>query len=261
MLLGACGITADFGGLQGGAAVDASAPDATTTHDAGDEAAPPEAGVGGETSSGFCGSLPVAPKLCADFDEGKPVDTGWTLRDATPHAIVAVDANGYSPPGSMQSAITPDDVPASARLQQAVPVLATHVHMELKMLLPTGGGPFELVALHEEAPDGKNYGFFYKQENGNLLVYVGSLHADGGLAQYVYPLGAPPATWLHVEIDIDIGDHGAVLVKHDGAIVVNETDVQTATDDRRQLFVELGFYSPDGATAHADFDDVVVDWE
>jgi hypothetical protein len=111
------------------------------------------------------------------------------------------------------------------------------------------------------APDGKNYGFFYKQEGGNLLVYVGTLHNDGGLTQYVYQLGAPPATWLHVEIDVDVGDHGTVLVKHDGLVVVNESDVQTATDGRSQLFVELGFFSPNPATAHADFDDVVVDWQ
>jgi hypothetical protein len=60
---------------------------------------------------------------------------------------------------------------------------------------------------------------------------------------------------------MDIGDHGSLVVKHDGATVVNEPDMQTATDDRSQVFVELGFYSPNGATARANFDDVIVDWE
>ena len=46
----------------------------------------------------------------------------------------------------------------------------------------------------------------------------------------------------------------------EGAVVINEPNLQTSTHSRQQLFVELGYYSNAAATAHANFDDVVVDW-
>ena len=258
--LAACGLTADFSGLQGGTrdaggasgAVDASPAD-------GGAAAALDAGSDAATDAHFCASRSPAPQLCADFDEGMPVDTGWAPVDTSPHATVKVDSIGFSPPGSMLSAITPADVPAIARLRAPVPLKAASVHVEFELLLPTGGGPFELCAIHETAPDGTDYGLFYKEEQGRLLVYVGTLEGDGGLDQFVYPLGAPPAQWLHVAIDFGLGDPGTVTVKHDGATVINAS-IPTATAGASALFVALGFYSANGATARADFDDVVVDW-
>ena len=171
-----------------------------------------------------------------------------------------VDSVAFSGPGSMLSAITTDDVPASARLEETVPFQATQLHVELEMLLPSGGGPFELCAIHESSPGAPDYGLFYKEEKGSLVVYLGTVEEDGGLAQYVYPLGAPSAQWLHVAIDFGLGDSGSVVVRHDGAVVVDATGVPTATAGATQLFVALGFYSPTAATARANFDDVVVDW-
>jgi len=251
--LAACGLTADFSNLQGG------------TRDAGpadaDVGAPPllDGGNQGDASSGFCASLSPAPRLCADFDEGLPVDTGWTLLDVTPNATVKVDTVFFSSPGSMLSAVTPADVPASARLHEAVPLQTTQLHVEFEMLLPSGGGPFELCAIHETAPDQTDYGLFYKEEQGSLLVYVGTLEEDGGLQQFVYPLGAPPSQWLHVAIDFGIGNPGSVVVHHDGVEVI-DASVPTATAGATQIFVALGFYSPNAATARASFDNVIVDW-
>jgi hypothetical protein len=128
------------------------------------------------------------------------------------------------------------------------------------MLLPSGGGPYELFAIHEVTQDGSTYGVFYKLINGNLSLYVGTLGDDGGLIANTYPLGPPPATWLHVEMDVEISDTASITVKHDGAVVVSETNVPTATHSRQTLFAELGFYSFTAATARVNFDDVVIDW-
>jgi hypothetical protein len=256
----ACGLTADFSGIQGGA-LDASAPlpiaDAGAPAPLDASSSPPPVDAG---DAGFCASLSLPPRLCADFDEGQPVDTGWTLLDVSPNATVKVDTIGFSGSGSMLSAITPADVPGVARLHEAVPLLTTQLHVELEMLLPTGGGPFELCAIHETAPDGTDYGLFYKEEKGALVLYIAALEDDGGLAQFVYPLGNPPSSWLHVSIDFTIGDQGSIVLKHDGAVVVDAGGIPTATAGATQLFVALGFYSPNAATAQADFDDVVVDW-
>ena len=130
------------------------------------------------------------------------------------------------------------------------------------MLLSNGGGPFELVAIHQSAsltsPD--DYGLFYKEEKGNLLAYLDALQDDGGLAQFVYPLGAPPAQWLQVVIDFEFGNPGSLKVTHDGAVVIDESAIPTATSGAKQLFVAVGLYSPNGATARANFDNVIVDW-
>jgi hypothetical protein len=293
-VLAACSLATDFSGLQGGesdagpapGATDGNAPvdtgvlsvdtgvsltDAafppTNPGSSADAASPADAkpplGGGGDAAdaaTGFCASLSHAPRLCADFDEGLPVDTGWTALDVSPNASVKADAVYFSPPGSIVSAIAPPDAPASARLREAVPLQTTQLHVEFEMLLPSGGGPFELCAIHETAPSGMEYGLFYKEEQGSLLVYIGTVGADGGLTQYVYPLGVPPAKWMHVAIDFGIGDTGSIVVQHDGAVVLSETGIQTATAGTTQLFVALGLDSPSAATAHVNFDNVVVDW-
>jgi hypothetical protein len=257
--LGACGLTADFSGLEDGGRAPDAGRDATTLVDA---SAGEDAGSGEDVQDGvrFCALLTPQPKFCADFDEGFPVATGWTQTDETANATVTVDSIGYESPAAMLSKIVPADVPASARLEEDFPATASQVHIEFEALLTSGGGPFELAALHEQAPDGTDYGVFYKEQDGSLLVYVGSLADDGGLAQYVYQLGAPPQTWLHVSIDVVIAESGSLVVKHDGAVVVNETGIDTLTDGRTRQFVEMGFYSPNAATAQADFDDVIIDW-
>ena len=252
-----CGLTADFSNLQGGvrdsgASLDVSAPDAPLT----DGAAP------GDAASGFCASLKTTPKLCRDFDEGASVGSGWTQLDVYNAPDPAVDTSLFtsSPASFLSSMKVASGSPASSRVLESLPVLAPSVHAEFQMLLPSGGGPYELFAIHEVTQDGSTYGIFYKLNNGDLSLYVGTLGDDGGVLTNTYPLGPPPATWLHVEMDVEISDTASITVKHDGAVVVSETNVPTATHSRQTLFVELGFYSNAAATARVNFDDVVLDW-
>jgi hypothetical protein len=249
----ACGLTADFSGLQGGAR------DAGDLGEAGDAALDVD---GGSPDAGFCASRVPAPKLCADFDEGKPLDFGWTLLDTSAGQTTRVDSTALSPPGSFLSAIAPVNGTSSARLQESLPVLASRVHIEFAMLLAPGDpGPFELCALHEVTGDGQTYGIFYKEEQGKLLVYMDTVDADGGKTQAIYPLGAPSSSWMNVVIDIKVGDQGSVSVTQDGVMLVNSINVATSTQTRAQLYVELGFYAFASATASAHFDNVVVDWD
>ena len=139
---------------------------------------------------------------------------------------------------------------------------ASHVHVEFEMLLPQiASGNLELCTLHQPVADGTTYGVFYKYQNGALLVFARSLEEDGGEADYVGTIGPPPAGWLHVQIDVDVGTTGSIVVKHGSTVVVNAPSVDTSTAARASMFVELGYYSSDPATAIAHFDDVVVDWQ
>jgi hypothetical protein len=62
-------------------------------------------------------------------------------------------------------------------------------------------------------------------------------------------------------IDVDISDSATLNVLHDGANVLSKTGLLTSTPSRQQVFVEVGFYSNDSATAHANFDSIALDWQ
>ncbi len=185
--LGACGLTADFSGIQGGTpdaalfdagAFDASLPprDAAPLDAAIESAADssPDLDVRDEVATGFCASLSPAPKLCADFDEGAQVGVGWTLFDTSQGQSVSVDTTAsVSPPGSFLSVVNSNNgTGESARLAESLPVLSSHVHASFDLLFSGSGGPFEIFAVHELTPDGNTYGLFYKLQGGQLLVYV-----------------------------------------------------------------------------------------
>ena len=265
----ACGLTADFSGIQGGTAgtptVDGS------TFDSGDNLldASPDAGLdaGDEDQASsddgapkpFCASLPTAPKLCADFDEGQPVSAGWTLIDTSDGQNVGLDPLAYSKPSSFGSVLLPVGSPASSRLQESLPLLATKVHIEFRMLVTPVAGSFELCALHQDTPQGVVYGVFYKLVDQLIFVQIRNIDASGNETNIGHTLTAP-TDWMKVDIDIDVGNPGNVIVKHDDVIVVNELGIPTSTPDRTKLFVELGFYSQNKASIKANFDNVIIDW-
>jgi hypothetical protein len=258
----ACGLTADFSGLQSGTR------DAGTIADVGADA--PVDTVAAEASpavdastdgGGFCASLPAPVKFCDDFDEDQAIGAGWSSTDVYQGQSVSIDFTYYSPPASFLSSIDAANAPASARLQEDLPIGTPHVHVAFELLLPQVTGNFEICTLHEPVADGTTYGVFYKYQDGNLLVFMRTLDGDGGVDSVVDMIGPPPATWLHVEIDVDVSATGSIVVKHDGVVVASNPTANTATATRAAMFVELGYYSADPATAIAHFDDVIVDWQ
>jgi hypothetical protein len=258
----ACGLTANFDGLQDGGPdaghdtstrLDSGVADTSQGQDTGTE---PEGG----TDAGFCESLTTPVHFCADFDEGAAVDAGWSGTDIYQGSTVSLDDVYFSRPSSMLSQISDNDAQGSARLVENVPTSTPHVHVEFELLLPPASGNFELCTLHQPVGD-TTYGVFYKYQDGNLLMYMRTLADDGGEIDVTNQIGAPPAGWLHVEIDCDVSESGTIVIKHDGAIVVNDMDVDTSTLSRASMFVEVGYYSFMPATAQASFDNVIVDWE
>ena len=262
--LAACGLTADFSNLQGGTR-DAGVPPSAEDGAAEDveAAAPLDAPAeGGDAHPGFCASLTTPVRFCDDFDEGQAIGDGWDATDVYQGSTAALDFTYYSPPASFLSQIDAASSPGSARLQKDLPIDTPHVHVEFKMLLPQiSGQNFELCTLHEPVADGTTYGLFYKYQNGNLLVYVRTLDEDGGENDFVKQIAPPPSGWLDVAIDADISHSATVVVTHGGTVVVNATNVDTSTTNRASMFVELGYYSSNAASAIAHFDDVVVDWK
>jgi hypothetical protein len=265
----ACGITADFSGLQTGGHVSVG-PDADATPETDatvDAPARPEAGDAGapdsgpDSGKGFCASLTTAVKLCDDFDEGQPLDAGWGATDTYGGSAISLNATAFSAPSAFFSAVNPSGAPSSARLLQAVPTFTTpHVHVEFEMLLTPSDGTFELAAVHQVTADGTTYGFYYREVKNALQVQLRALTSDGTLVDQSWPIGAPSTGWVRVDMDIDVSASGTLTVQHDGKVVLNETNQSTSTPTRTAMFVELGFYTFDPASGQALFDNAIVDW-
>ncbi len=263
----ACGLTADFSGLQGGTLPDASlasGSDAALAPDAGAPAdATPDGTIdagGSDAAPGFCASLATPVKLCTDFDEGQPVDAGWGATDLYGGQAINLTAMAFSPPSAFQSAVNPSGAPASARLLQALPTASPHVRLEFEMLLAPSDGTFELAVIHEVIGDGTTYGLFYREVGSALQVELLNLAGDGSVFDQTWPIGAPSSTWSHVVIDLEVADAGSFTVQQDGQVVVTQTNVPTSTPTRTALFVELGFYSFEPGSGEASFDNAIVDW-
>lgn len=200
--------------------------------------------------------------LCDDFDDGVPIGQHWSSVDLeSANGFVKLDtAYSKSPPTSFFSQINQGSSPGSARLKQFLKNSDAKVHMECDMLLQPSAGNFELFVLHLQPLSGETFGVFYDLQDGKLVVFVKSLLPDGGTFKPpTRNLGAPIAQWMHVEIDIEIAEHGKIVVKHGADVVMNELDVNTSTT-RDQTFVELGLYSftPTSGGGSANFDNVVI---
>ncbi len=250
-----CGLSADFTGLQGGTRL--------SSDGSGDADAdrPADAGLDAPVApASFCAALKTAPRLCADFDEGGPVGQGFTLADTSAGQTVGLSPVAYSAPSSFLSTVNTDTGQASARLQQSLPLTARRTHIEFRMLLSPAAGDLELCVLHQDSLEGVTYGIFYKLTDGKIVVYLRTKGEDGGVTNATHTLGSPTASWMHVEIDIEIANPGSLVVKHDGAVVVNDANVPTSTPDRTKMYVDVGLYSFRAATARANFDDVVIDY-
>jgi len=234
----ACGLTADFSGIQGGA---------------------PKADAG---SGGYCASLSPAPRLCADFDEGA-LGPDWSRVDVSAGATAILDATARTPPASFLSAFTLESAaPVFARLEKTLPLEATYVHVGFDLLLDASVGSLELAVIYQRVADGTGYGLFYKEDDGGkLLLYSKALPTEGGdVSERDDTIGVPPTDWVRVEIDVSFGDDGSYIVKHDGAVVVSEAHLPTATPSRVDQSVAIGFNTPKTASGRAHFDDVVIDW-
>jgi hypothetical protein len=278
----ACGLTADYSGLQGGLRLGLSdgappPPNADATTDGALDAPSPVDGAGpldagsrdGDaapdaslTSQGFCASLAVQVKLCDDFDEGQPIEAGWGAADLYGGEAIGLSSTAFSPPSSFSSAVNPGGAPSSARLLQTVPTQSPHVHAQFELLLTPSDGTFELGAIHQVTADGTTYGLYYREVKSLLQVQLRSLSSNGTLFDQTWPIGAPSSGWVKVDLDLVVDeDAGSFEVQQNGSVVVSETNEPTSTPSRTAMFFELGFYTFDPGSGTANFDDATLDWQ
>jgi hypothetical protein len=269
--IAACGLTADWTGIQGGsrdggapAELDANAPDVPDGQAPPDAPSASDAQPTPDAAGGFCATLTTPVAFCSDFDEGGPVNAGWDTIDVYNTAdTVTLGSTSFSPPSSFSSSLFDLlDPPLSARLVKELSTTATTVHMDFELLLsaaPTSG-TLELAALHENV-NGATYGVFFEEVNGILQIAVRLENQYNAPGPWTF--GPPPAStaWTRFVIDIDVADSGSIVVREGGQVVVSATKVQTSTDDRNAMFVELGFYDNGSAAAQASFDNVILDWQ
>ena len=263
-VMAGCGLTADWNGIQNGS-VDAGGgvhgPDASgTTTKQGEDAATSNPPPPPPT---FC-ALHAADNLCADFDEGEPIDTGWDSIDTSGDGsgTVTLTPNAFSHPSAFQSSIFTLADQASGRLMKMLPTQGSHVRMDFEMLFVSGptNTTMELAVLHEyDAAQQNTYGVFLEDLNGALEIVVKLV--DQSQAPGPWMLGAPPSGWTHFVIDVDVADSGSLTVVQDNNTVVSATNVPTSDDNRDTMFVEIGLYDFNAAAAQANFDNIVLDWQ
>jgi hypothetical protein len=249
----ACGLTADYSGLQ-----DGSAPMT--------EAGAPPMNEAGAPSTSFCASLTAPVSFCSDFDESEALEAGWGAVDFYGGASMSLSQTAFSRPSSFLSSVNPTGAPSSARLEEGMPTFASHVHVEFEMLLVPSDGTLELGVVHEVTEDGTTYGLYYREVSSTLQVQLRALDQYGNLVQQTWPLGPPVPGWTHVVMDMDVSDNASFTVAQsasdgdgDGGAVV-ETNQPTSTDSRVAMFVEVGFFSNGPTSGTANFDNVIIDW-
>jgi hypothetical protein len=258
----ACGLTADYSGLQGGARASADGGEPVAL-DATSAASNESGGTtdASDANPSFCTTLTTPVKLCEDFDEGEAVDAGWSATDLYGGEAISLSTTALSPPSSFLSAINPSGAPSSARLLENVATLSPHVHVDVEMLLTPSDGTFELVVIHQVVANGTTYGLYYREVDSALQVELRTLGDDGSVFDQTWPIGAPPSGWTRVVLDMDVSDSGSFTVQQGGQLVASQSNLPTSTDSRTAMFVELGFYSFTPAAGQANFDNAIVDWQ
>jgi hypothetical protein len=102
----------------------------------------------GGASAPFCASLSTAPQLCADFDEGKPYNAGWSSVFLSGGGTLALQPGvDVSPPDSLEAKTPPFAEPATAGLSYDFTAQARTVHLESQIRIDAIGPDQCFVAL------------------------------------------------------------------------------------------------------------------
>lgn len=265
----ACGLTADFSGLQGGPlpSPDASAGDAEPDEDA-------DADGDADVPDGpFCqrrrdGGTPI-DDLCADFDDLAKTswgDFGWTDAEVAEGGTNQLSALAFSPPRAYATAIKAGPYPSLARLVREAPTNISRVHAEFRVRLDDRAGDNELLVLHLDDPaTSTDGGLFYKEKDRRMVLETRVPGECATPNKCVLDLGgAPlPGAWLSVSIDAVLGDAsaGRFRVLHDGKTVADQSNQATRVPGATRVFFTMGLYAFQPGDKGASFDDVALDWE
>jgi hypothetical protein len=172
-------------------------------------------GGGSDAMLGYCASLTPAPMFCDDFDEGKPLGSGWTRMTINDLGTMALDTTYvHSGTTSVRHAFTDHSgtMVTAARLELDLPGTTSMVTWSFDLYIDvrptTGGGQIEIadVALHTASGD-----FF-----NDLMLNVGGasdyyheeFEPSGGSGTFMSGDQLFPSLqsghWYHIVMAIDL---------------------------------------------------------
>jgi hypothetical protein len=185
---------------EDGGTKDAGVPTSDLGRDAG---APPT------TGRGFCAQKQVKPLFCADFDDGRPFDVGWSSTTLTYGGTLDVDPNAHVLRASTPAAS--DNGLAKAFLAFAIPRVSSHLHVEARLRpVALSGGILTPLSI-EQTIDGVYRGLILYV--GPTGMYVQEETADPSLRVTSYPIDSPVTLgeWHAFAFDLDFAPSGVSL--------------------------------------------------
>jgi hypothetical protein len=234
--------------------------DAVGTADAPIKAdAPAEA----DASQHFCASLPVAPVLCEDFDEGTPFDAQFTSTDqGAPGHVGADGAMFKTPPDSLFSTIDQGMAAAYAFLARVFSGTSSRIEYAFDvMLVQAVSGQLVVPAaiLVDEGLTTQHQVTLVL--GGRNEVEQSFAGPDGGTIFVDTPLGVGPSLgqWSRVDIVVSLAQH-TINVTVDGAAALTASPLDSSWPGAGTLSIDLGiaYVSDTSGPWSIRYDDVVV---
>jgi hypothetical protein len=236
-----------------------------------DGGASPADGGASPGDGGFCAKLSPAPAFCADFDEGNPVDFGWTepdsnIGDAGFHGVDFGDA--VSPTGSRLV----KNPGGSGRLVNSLlrdfPTSAgTWAHaaydLRLEQLDPSENVLLSGLIFGPGPSDSEHYyvELIASQDRATLQEEVAP--ADGGPRQFpqtALARGLPVGNWIHVEMIVDFAAQANTILVNGATALDRAPMAPSHRTGLAGLEVGLSYFMVGTAgPATARFDNVVVE--
>lgn len=171
-------------------------------------------------SAPFCASLSPAPQLCADFDEGKPTNAGWSSVFSTGGGTLALQPGiDVSPPASLAAKTPSFTVPTqnepTAGLSYDFVGQARTVHLQSQIRVAAIGPDqcFVALAIAQQQAGGGPYlqaqlfvcaGHAFAQEQNNTC---GCQPNDNGFAGTF-----APGSWHRFAIEVALGSTPSMTV-------------------------------------------------
>jgi hypothetical protein len=206
-LAAACGLATaalvscflDTSGLTGNAGAqgsDATPGSADSAADGGDASALP-----------FCQSS--THTFCSDFDEGQPVDFGWTTSATVDGGVLLVDDAAFSPPGSLLAS-TPafDNTTRQAlevQLRRALPVATTSAHLDIEVRVDTvdnSGASLFLLQFGTGAGNDRYEVHLVAMPSSTVILEGTPIDAGRRFLTTDVGVALAPGQWAHVVLDV-----------------------------------------------------------
>lgn len=225
-----------------------SALDSALDGGGGDAIASDSIVVSDVVATGFCATLSSPHTFCADFDEGGPVEGGWS-RGVSARGLLTTSSVSKTAPSGALGSIEARRIgtgsglggPAYAALVRSLAAGVTHIAFETDLrIVPYSfhlddTGAVSLIAFGPEVGTG---GVALVVGRAGFSVVVAT---SGAVSSYPIPSGITDSTWLRVHVDVTLSSSGAgsVDVTVDGKSVLSQRSLNTADSDPTGLTYDV----------------------